>query len=104
MLHDPLYRDAVATAQQAGNPDAAKIIYEINLASASEAQRIRTSSTLSEEQKAIELKRLELEQLTANTAASGQELPPEPATPAPAPPKKTYTVRPGDSASVVSMC
>jgi len=103
LLHDPLYRDAVASAQQAGNPDSAKIIYEINLASASEAERIRANPDLSEEQKAIELKRLELEQLTANTAVSGVELPPEPQ-PAPiAPPKKTYVLRPGDSASVVSM-
>ena len=103
LLHDPLYRDAVASAQQSGNPDAARIIYQINLASAEEADRIRASPSLTAEQKEIELKRLELEQLTANTAISGLELPPEPE-PAPAPPpKKTYVVRPGDSASVVSM-
>jgi len=103
LLHDPLYRDAVASAQQAGNPDSAKIIYEINLASASEAERIRANPDLSEEQKAIELKRLELEQLTANTAVSGVELPPEPQPAPTAPPKKTYVLRQGDSASVVSM-
>ena len=78
-------------------------MYQINLASASELDRIRLDPNLTPEQKAIELKRLELEQLKANTAAAGQELPPDPTAPAPRPPKKTYVVRPGDNASVVSM-
>ena len=104
LLQDPLYRDAVAKAQQAGTPESAWLMYQINLASASEQGRIGADSTLTPEQKAIELKRLELEQLQANTVAAGQELPPDPATSgSQPPPKKTYTVRPGDSASVVSM-
>lgn len=103
LLHDPLYRDAVATAEAAGTPDSARLIYQINLASASEQDRIRADATLTTEQKNIELKRVELEQLKANATAAGQEMPPEPQ-PAPAsPPKKTYVVRPGDNASVVSM-
>ena len=103
LLHDPLYRDAVATAQQAGTPGTARLIYQLNLASASEQERIRLDPTLTPEQKAIELKRLELEQLKANSVATGQELPPEPPqSPAP-PPKKTYVLRPGDNASVVSL-
>src|SRR5690606_17846828 len=34
LLHDPLYRSAVASAQQAGTPEAARTIYEVNLATA----------------------------------------------------------------------
>src|ERR1044071_2331850 len=105
LLQDPLYRDAVAKAQQAGTPDSVMLMYQINLASASEQNRIQGDSNLTEDQKAIELKKLELEQLQANTVASGQELPPDPTTAGGLQPtaKKTYTVRPGDSASVVSM-
>jgi LysM repeat protein len=102
LLHDPLYRDAVARAQQAGTPEAAMLMYQINLASAGEQSRIRSDATLTEEQKAIELKRLEVEQLRANTLASGQDLPPELPQQSP-PPRKMYVVRPGDNANVVSM-
>jgi hypothetical protein len=79
------------------------LMYQIKLASASEQVRIALDPNLTEEQRAIELKRLELEQLKANTLAAGQELPPEPTPPAAPPPKATYVLRPGDSASVVSL-
>ncbi len=102
MLHDPLYRNAVASAEKAGDPESAMTIYQINLASAAEVERIRLDPDLTQEQKMIELKRLELEQLQARTLAVGQELPPTPPETRP-PPRKTYVVRPGDSASVVSM-
>ena len=75
----------------------------INLASASEGDRIRQDASLTPEQKAIELKRVELEQLEASTLAAGQDLPPSPPGAPTTPPKKTYVVRPGDSASVVSL-
>jgi LysM repeat protein len=101
MLQDPLYREAVAIAQQAGTPEAAKAIYAVNLTAASDQERIRADPTLTAEQKAIELKKLELEQLQANTVASGGELPPEPA-PAP-PPRRAHVVRPGDSIAVVAL-
>jgi len=105
LLHDPLYRDAVASARQDGSPESAWLKYQISLASASEADRIRLDPSLTPEQRAIELKRLELQQLQANTIAAGQELPPSPTDQAPPsqPPRKTYVVRPGDSASVVSL-
>jgi LysM repeat protein len=103
MLHDPLYRNAVASAEQAGAPESAATIYQINLASAAEVERIRTDPNLTQEQKTIELKRLEVEQLEARALAAGQDLPPTPPDMKTAPPKKTYVVRPGDSASVVSM-
>jgi LysM repeat protein len=102
-LHDPLYRDAYALAEQAGAPEAAQTIYEINLATLTEQDRIRANTNLTDEQKTIELKRIELEQLKANTLASGQELPPEPTAPAQTPARRTHVVRPGDSLGVIGL-
>jgi LysM repeat protein len=101
MLQDPLYRDAVALAVQAGTPEAARAIYAINLTAASDQEKIRADPTLTTDQKAIELKKLELDQLQANTVATGGELPPEP--PAPSPPRRTHVVRPGDTIAVVAL-
>jgi hypothetical protein len=103
LLHDPIYRDAVAAAELAGSPESAQIIYEINLATAEEQTRIRADTNLTAEQKSIELKRLELEQLQANTAVTGKELPPDPSSvPQPAP-RKVFVVGPGDSAATISI-
>ncbi len=102
-LQDPVYRDAYALAQQAGTPEAAQTIYEINLASMAEQNQVRTNANLTDEQKAIELKRLELEQLQANTLATGQDLPPEPTAPAQPAPRRTHVIRPGDSLGVVGL-
>jgi hypothetical protein len=106
LLQDPVYRDAVATAEQNGNPDAARTIYEINLASLEEQAKVRASTNLTAEQKAIELKQLELDQQKANSLAAGndlapgQELPPLPVAPQP---KKIYLLSPGDSAATIAM-
>ena len=102
MLHDPLYRDAVAQAEDAGTPEAVQTIYQINLAALSTQDSIRTNATLTADQKAIELKRLELEQLQANTLASGGDLPPQPPPPAPPPPPTHYTFAYGDTVQRVS--
>src|SRR5437588_3023006 len=103
LLQDPLYRDAVAKAEEAGTPEAARTFYAINLAAAAEQERIRADATLSEQQRAVELKRLELEQLKANTLASGQDLPPDPQEAPKAPPKKTHLVRQGDTPAIISL-
>ena len=103
LLKDPIYRDAVAQAQQAGAPDTAQIIYQINLATLEEQARIRAATNLTTEQKSIELKRLELEQLQANTAITGKELPPEPPMPPQPTPRKVFTLGPGDSAATISI-
>ena len=103
MLHDPLYRQAVATAQQAGTPDSAQTIYQINLAAASTQEAITNNAGLSADQKAIELKQLELEQLKANSLAMGRPLPPEPPPPVQTPPRRSYTLQQGDSPAIVGM-
>jgi LysM repeat protein len=101
MLQDPLYRQAVAEAEQAGTPEAARTIYQVNLAAAVEQAGIGVASNLTATQKAIALKQLELEQMTATALASGQEpMPPVPPTPLP---RRTITVGAGDNLAVISM-
>jgi LysM repeat protein len=103
-LHDPVYRDAVATAEDAGTPEAARTIYAVNLAALAEQNRIRGDSNLTAEQKNIELKRVELEQLQSNAVVTGQDLPPEPTPPPPTPPpKKVYVLSAGDSAATIAL-
>ena len=103
MLHDPAYRQAVATAEQAGTPEAAQTIYQVNLAAAATQSAINGNTNLTTDQKAIELKQLELDQLKANALALGRQLPPEPPPPPQAPQRRTYTLREGDSPAVVGM-
>jgi LysM repeat protein len=102
-LHDPLYRQAMQTAEAAGIPEAARNLYAAELLAANERLRIQDDPDLTSDQKNIEAKRTELEHLRANALLTGQDLPPEPP-PVPAPPpRRTYTVGPGDSAAVVSI-
>lgn len=103
LLHDPVYRQAVATAEQAGTPEAAQTIYQVNLAAAATQSAINGNTNLTADQKAIELKQLELDQLKANSLALGRQLPPEPPPPPQAPARRTYTLRAGDSPAVVGM-
>ena len=102
-LQDPLYRQSMTQAVQAGTPEAAAMIYQINLAAQAEQDSIRSDTNLTASQKSIELKQLELDQLQANTLATDQELPPEPPPAPPVPPQRTYVINPGDTAAVVSM-
>ena len=100
LLHDPVYRGAVAIADEAGTPEAAPKLYAISLAALAEQSRIRGDKNLTDDQKSIELKRLELEQLQASTLAKGQDLPPEPPV---IPPKNVYVLGPGDTAFTIGM-
>ncbi len=102
-LQDPDYRDAMAQAQEAGTPEAVRGIYNIILAAKAEEARIIANTNLTAEQRNIQLKQLELEQLQASAVAKGEELPPEPPAPPAPPQKRTYTIRPGDNLSVVAM-
>lgn len=103
LLHDPLYRQAVATAEAAGTPESAQTIYQINLASASAQDAINSNTNLTADQRAVELKQIELDQLKANSAAMGHSLPPEPPMPQQFTPRRSYTIRPGDSPAVIGM-
>jgi LysM repeat protein len=94
-LQDPAYRAAVAQALDAGVPDAAQAIYEIEQATVSEQDRIKADTNLTAQQKDIELKRIELEQAKATALAMGQQLPPE--TQPPSPPPIQHVVEPGET-------
>lgn len=97
MMHDSVFREAYAAAFQAGNPEAAPAIYEINRAAQEEFARLRGQTNLSPEQLAIELKTAELAQLKGSAQALGLELPPEsPPPPKPAP-KKTHVLAAGEN-------
>jgi LysM domain len=106
MLHDPIYQQATAEAQAAGTPDAAPALYEIKLAIAQEQAQIDANTNLTAEQKAVQQKQLELEQLRANVLALGQNLPPmppglQPPTPAP-PPTFSHSVTFGETLTTIS--
>ena len=103
MLQDPLYRQAMATAIAAGTPEDARSIYLINVAAAEHQASITNNPNLTASQRDIELKQLEADLLRANALATGQELPPNPPTAPQPPPPRTYSVRPGDTLSVVAL-
>ena len=84
-LQDPLYRQAMATAIQNGDPSSVDAIFAINVAAQNEQSNIQANASLTDSQKAIAQKQLELDQLKAATAASGQPLPPDTTPPAPPP-------------------
>jgi len=105
-LQDPNYRDAYAQATAAGTPGAAGTIYSVNQATDQEiARTVSQNPDLTPEQLAVELKRVELQQLEATTAAVGQEVPPDPNAPPPppAPPEPRYhTIRAGETLGALS--
>ena len=99
-LHDPAYLAALETITSGnGNPQSITTLYSINRETASEQERIQNDATLTESQREIELKKIELEQLKATALALGEKPLEEPsATPAPKPePKKTHNVVAGES-------
>lgn len=96
LMHDARYRDAYTEALKAGNPESAGALYEIKLATQQEQARINELAGLTDEQRAIELKKAELEQLKANVQALGQALPPEPAKPTKPAPAKIHSVANGE--------
>ncbi|MCX7867402.1 MAG: LysM peptidoglycan-binding domain-containing protein [Limisphaera sp.] len=94
-LQDPDYREAVAEARQAGQPELADTLYAIRRALAEEQVRLETNTALTALQKAIEWKRLELEALKARAEALGEPPLPEPAPPPP--PMRAHTYRAGET-------
>jgi hypothetical protein len=78
MAQDPAYRDALATAQQAGGTEqTARALYEIQKATADEFSRIRNDPALTEAQKQQQLAAADLEQQKARAAVLGEPPPPE---------------------------
>ena len=77
-LQDPLYQQAMATAIQNGDPNSADAIYGINLVAQNDQSTIQSNTNLTDSQRAIALKQLELDQMTAAATASGQPPLPEP--------------------------
>jgi len=102
-LHDPLYRDAINAAQLTGDPRSAQALYEIALATRNEQGRVQTDPRLTDAQRAIELKRIELEQLKAVAQATGHEVPPEPAPPPQPLPTRPHVIGRGETIATVSL-
>ena len=111
LLQDPAYQDAYAAAQQAGNPDAAMTIYQINQAAAEQEAAIRARTNLSPAQLAVALQQARLDQLKANAQALGDDLPDDPAVPPPPMPAvqpvrpygvHAYTVGTAESAASIA--
>lgn len=106
LLHDPAYREAYASAREAGDPDAVQTLYQINLATAQEQAAIRSNTDLTPEQMTIKLKQAELDQLHAKAQALGEEPTPAPAQPEPAqpPPMRThpYVLGTGETAATIA--
>ena len=99
-LRDPAYISALELlADGNGNPAALPTLYAINRESSAEQERIQNDEKLTETQREIELKKLELEQMKATALALGETLLEEPsAQPAPKPePKKVHSVAGGES-------
>ena len=96
LLHDPRYQEALAEAQKGGNPESALALYEIKMAAAAEMERINGLTGLTDEQRAIELTKAELERLKANAQALGQEVPADPEPAPKAPPPKVHQVLAGE--------
>lgn len=78
-LQDPDYRDALAQAQvqAADNPSpAAQVLYQINQETTLQKALVQADPSLTETQKAVALKQVELDQMKAQAQAQGE--PPEP--------------------------
>jgi LysM repeat protein len=101
-LQDPLYQQAMATAIQAGDPDSADAIYGINLTAQNEQSAIQSNSNLTDSQKAIALKQLDLDQLKAATAASGQATLPDQAPPPQPPPTQAHVMGKTETAAALA--
>ena len=65
---------SLETLANGGNPAMLGVLYAINREATAEQERIQNDDTLSETQREIELKKLELEQLKATAKALGESL------------------------------
>lgn len=103
MLHDARYRDAVVEAERAGAPGSAQALYEIKLAATEEQERLKNLTGLTDEQRAIELKKAELDQLKAVAQALGQDVPNDPQPQPKSPPPKLHQVLAGEGLGRIAL-
>jgi LysM repeat protein len=99
-LQDSDYRTAYAQALDAASPNSAATLYDINRETQAELARLKANTNYTAQQLAIELKRVELEQLKATAEAVGQTVPAGPDTPAPEPeplPNRAHVIRSGET-------
>ena len=108
-LQDPAYRDAMATATNSAGgtlPQSAGLIYRINQESAVERELVLLDPNLTESQRAIEMLKIQLEQVKAQSQARGETLPPETSAQPPAPPTavvpRPYTVSSGENLNTLA--
>lgn len=101
-LQDATYRDAYASALEAGAPETAGTLHEINQAAAQELAAIRANTNLSSQQLAYELKKAELEQIKALAQALGQPLPADPTPEPKPPPPKQHVLAPGEGLDFIA--
>lgn len=99
-LSDPAYLAAIeALGDGKISPEAVRLLYAINRERDAEQERIENDPTLTDTQREIELKKLELEQMKATALARGEELLEEPGQkekPKPEP-MKVHSALPGES-------
>lgn len=99
-LRDPAYISALETLADGGNPAALGVLYAINREATAEEERIQNDGSLTEMQREIELKKLELELLKATAQALGEKLVEDAAqkeATAKPEPKKIHSVAGGES-------
>jgi LysM repeat protein len=97
MAKDPVYKDAVATVQNAGGPPGAvSSVYAVYQTTAQELDRIRNDGTLSQDQKDEQTKSAQAEQKLATDKLLGLA-PPEPPAPPPPAPLPTHSFSPGET-------
>lgn len=104
-LKDPAYLNVLDTLGETKvTPESVALLYAINREHDAELERIENDPNLTDTQREIELKRLELEQLKATALVRGEELTGEPGqtqTPRPEP-MKSHSVRPGEGLNQIA--
>ena len=93
-LQDPNFRYAMDLAGTSEDPRKVNAIYQIARETGLERQRVENDNSMSEAQRQVRLKEIELEQLRANLTALGQLKNPPPNPPLPSP---QHLIRPGET-------
>jgi len=102
---DPLYAAAINLANQAGaSPEAAQKLYNLSRLIADEQNRIHNDASLTEEQKAAQLKALDQQQQLAKDQILGLSPiePSPPPIPPPPPPSRVHAYAPGETIDMIA--